>query len=228
MRYSRHGISYVPFQNNARDFCHFVLFQWLLDTVVAGDGGVDLPSKRKAAQKKDKQGQQAVYRSSKFAIDVNVKLPEKEEKDTDKDAGDIDLFFGNRALDKLYQDLLKRQKPPAKVIEYNLRSPERMVRFLGDIIAVQQLAERPREIKIFMDKVPVDLFVVRRGANYSGRSAVSIVDPEGVNFYVPIPDHGSPTKALSLQTLALVMDFLNSAVSGKTLPQPTTLIVTGG
>jgi hypothetical protein len=103
-----------------------------------------------------------------------------------------------------------------------------MVRFLGDLIAVQEFQRDAERIKLRTESGAVELFVAKRGQPLPGTAAVSIVDPEGESFYVPIPDHGSATKHMSLQTLTLVMDFLNSAVSGKALPQPTTLVVTGG
>jgi hypothetical protein len=234
MRHSRFGASYILFENNPRKLCDFVWFHWFIDALQAGGGHLEVPSKRKAvAESKDAKKQGAIYRSSKFAIDVNVKLPEKEDKDQkDKDEGDVDLYFDDKNLDALYEHLLRdtaNKKTRRKVIEYVFRSPERMVRFLGDVILVQELEREPRNIKVrSTEGKPVDLFLAKKGANLSGRVAVSIIDPEGETFYVPIPDHGSPTTHVSLPTLTLVMDFLNSAVSGKALPQPTTLVVTGG
>ena len=48
-----------------------------------------------------------------------------------------------------------------------------MVRYLGDIIAAQELAHEPRTIQILLGKQGVDLFQVKRGREF----AVKAVGP---------------------------------------------------
>jgi len=221
------GVSYVTIANDVRSRCSFMRFQWFLDALSASGGTFHL-ARKKTKDKSDGKKQNAIYRSDKFAIDVNVKLPEKDAPDTPASES-LELFFQDAALEKFYRDL-RRMKDlrgnSVEVLEFLFRSPERMVRFLGDIIAVQELANEPWEITIRHGDYNVELFKVNRGLTVN--AAVAVVEPEGERFFIPIPDHGSPTKHLSLQTLTFVMDFLNSAVSGKSLPPPNTLLISGG
>lgn len=241
----RRDISYISFENDARSPCSFLMFQWFLDALVLGGGTFDIPAKKTLkkgdgkkdnAKKKDQEKkQEAIYRSDRFAIDVNVKLPEKEAADTTPTgstlSGSVDLFFQKQYFEDLYQELKNTKDSDGNsidVLEIVFRSPERMVRFLGDVIAAQQLARERNEIRIRVGEHVVPLFRVEHGRRVTGREAISVTGPEGERFFIPVPDYGSPTTHMSLHALALVTDFLNSAVSGKSLPPPSTLIITGG
>ena len=69
------------------------------------------------------------------------------------------------------------------------------------------------------------MLTVKRGLSPPGGAAVSIVDPEGETFYVPRRKHDELKTDLSLETLAIVSDVLNAAVSKKAFPPVTTLTV---
>jgi hypothetical protein len=103
------------------------------------------------------------------------------------------------------------------------RSPERMVRYLGELISVQNYGEETFVPKVFVEGELVELFVVARGRLGTAESAVSVQDGEGEWFYVPTPMHGSPKRHRSIQVIALVVDVLNSAVSKGDIPQIQTL-----
>jgi hypothetical protein len=128
----------------------------------------------------------------------------------------------------VYLCLLKEGKTPIIVI---WRSPERMVRYLGDVLAAQTFGSGSKKgpIQILNDAgVVVDLFRVERGRDLLGTSAVSVEGPERDPFFIPVPDHDSKSAHVSLQALALVMESLNLAVSGKALPPPTAVFLSGG
>jgi hypothetical protein len=55
---------------------------------------------------------------------------------------------------------------------------------------------------------------------------VAIRDPEGATFYIPRRSHDSPKTDLSLETLAIVTDVLNAAVSKKNFPPVAAITVT--
>jgi hypothetical protein len=136
----------------------------------------------------------------------------------------------NAALDRLRNAqlcLLKLEKQPINIV---WRSPERMVRYLGEVLAVQTYGAPGKwPVQILNDDGElVDLFVVQRGRNLLDRAAVSIDDPEGERFSIPRPEYESAKTHLSLQALALVMEAFNLAVSGKDLPQPATLLLPAG
>ncbi|HKZ01787.1 MAG TPA: hypothetical protein VJ180_06085 [Pyrinomonadaceae bacterium] len=226
---TRNNITIVSFWNRPRTYCSFVMFQWFFEAVGVSGGAFDVPGRKKKDKddKDDSKKQNAIYRSDKFAIDVNVKVPEKEPTET-ASTDYLDLFFENEAIQRLYESFSKGADQRGKGIEVVFRSPERMVRYLGDIIAAQELANDRHEFEIRYGDQPVKVIEVNRGSDIRASAAVAIVDPERERFFVPIPDHGAPTQNMSLQTLALVMDFLNSAVSGKSIPPPSTLILSGG
>ena len=125
--------------------------------------------------------------------------------------------------------LLKEGRTPITVI---WRSPERMVRYLGDVVAVQifSAGDNRGPVQILNeDGRLVDLFRVERGRDLLGsRGAVSVEGPERESYFVPASENGSEPPHLSLQALALVMESLNQAVSGKALPQPAAVFLPGG
>jgi hypothetical protein len=133
------------------------------------------------------------------------------------------------SLDRLRSEYLCLVREGKTPIAITLRSPERMVRFLGDVLAAQSL-ESKRMIQI-LDGAGwlVDLFRVETGRHLlTSGAAVAVDGPEGDSYYIPISQPGSKDGHLSLQALALVMESLNLAVSGKELPRPSTIIVPGG
>jgi hypothetical protein len=226
----RYGETYFSFGNDPRTYCEFVAFQWFIDAMAMAGGSFEI-AKYQTKKKSEQKKKTTVVKGDRFAIDVNVKLPDKDDSSETAPGDPLDLFFDNERFEGLYQRIHKlkdRKGMKLQPIEVNLRSPERMVRFLGDIISVQELAHDRQTIKILHNQRIVELLRVKRGPRMLANVAVAVTDAEGEEVYIPVPDHGSPTAHLSLQTMALVMDFLNSAVSGKALPQPTTVFVTGG
>lgn len=194
------------------------------------------------------KGASESVKEGKVSVDVNVKITEKADKDDDgsdkaKDGGSIGLNLPRdlsklkiASLDELaalehlrYEHLclLKEGKTP---IIISWRSPERMVRYLGEVLAVQGFGSGERKIIILNDDgYPVELFRVESGRDLLGRgSAVTVEGPERETFYIPIPERQLSDAHLSLQALALVMESVNLAVSGKELPRVPTLFLSGG
>jgi hypothetical protein len=109
-----------------------------------------------------------------------------------------------------------------------LRSPERVVRFLGELISAQNYGGEPFEPSILDPEHKGERFTVltvHRGRPLPGMAAVSIRDPEGATFYIPRRSHDSPKTDLSLETLAIVTDVLNAAVSKKNFPAVAAITV---
>jgi hypothetical protein len=113
-------------------------------------------------------------------------------------------------------------------ISLQLRTPERLVRYLGELIAAQNYGDKRFVPEAFdTDRLEkYTLLTVKRGIPPPGGVAVSIVDPDGETFYVPRQDPDAPKTDLSLELLAIVSDVLNGAVSKKAFPPVTTLTVT--
>lgn len=219
----------------------------LLNDITGAAGG----KAEKSKSKDDKEGFSQTVKEGKVSVEVAVKVSEKREKDDDDSSrskergGSIGLNIPKGARDSLglldinelaalarlrneQLCILKEQRKP---IDISYRSPERMVRYLGDVVAVQSFraGDHSGRIQILNDEGdPVDIFRVEQKRDLMGTVAVSIEDPEGADFVIPVPDRGSKTEHLSLQALALVMESFNLAVSGKALPQPATILLSGG
>ncbi len=109
-------------------------------------------------------------------------------------------------------------------VSFRFRSPERMVRYLGELIATQNYGGKtfvPYVVDPDLKAVLTLLRVVRGVPPYEG-SVATVRDPDGEAFYVPRPDYQAIVKDRSLETMAIVSDVLNGAVSKKAFPQPTT------
>ena len=213
----------------------------------------DLAGSAKDGKGKSKdagKGPSETIKDGKVSVEVNVKIADKADKDDDgsdkaKDAGStigISLPRGLRNLKAAkpneisaladlrneYVCLLKEGKTPIVV---SWRSPERMVRYLGEVLAVQKFGSGETKIKIFNEEGRlVQLLLVESGRDVLGRAAVSVEGLEGESFYIPIPDRAHAPKGdhMSLQAMALVMEAVNLAVSGKELPRSPTFFLSGG
>ena len=224
--YTVRRVTYVDFTNDPRNVCQFYAFQFILEAFGVSSGFIDSnPKKKKVKQKKVQK--KPVIRSDRFAIDVNLTVPKKKAVATSGPAVTL-AFANNRKLQNTLDDLKKKvdyKGVKIRPMEAVFRSPERMVRFLGDVISAQVLAKNGANLKIRIDDDIVNLFYVERGRG--SRSAVAVTGPEGERFFIPIPDHGSPSRHRSLPALALVADFMNSAVSGASLPASNSVILSG-
>jgi hypothetical protein len=111
-----------------------------------------------------------------------------------------------------------------------LRSPERIVRYLGDLISAQNYGPH-RFVPKFLDTERLETYTllrVVRGIPPPGGTAVSVRSPDGEVFYIPRRDTDARKQDISLETLSIVTDVLNAAVSKKAFPEVTTLSVRGG
>jgi hypothetical protein len=104
------------------------------------------------------------------------------------------------------------------------RSPLDMIGYLGELIAAQNYIDQPF-IPLVQIGIPVHeefmfknvpMFVVVRGEPL-GNAAV-IVRHNGVPFYIPRPDFGSPVEERSLQTLELVLQTVQAATTKTDVP----------
>jgi hypothetical protein len=216
-------------------------------------------SKKDAPKRKDKskdtrggakeQQLSESAKEGKLSVDigVNLKIADKDKGERDEDDKGKEEFVAinipkdllglitdrgeayalNRLRDKQLC-LLKVDKRPLRV---GWRSPERMVRFLGDVLAVQafEAGDRRGQVQILDDNgLLIDMIRVERGRDAVGASSVEVDGPEGEKYAIPLPQSNFHKAHMSLQTLALVMEAFNQAVSGKALPQPATIFLPGG
>jgi hypothetical protein len=118
----------------------------------------------------------------------------------------------------------------SRPIEITFRSPERMVRFMGEIIAAQNYSSRPfiPQSLDLTTGTKFNMLRVVRGMPPPGAAAVSVRDPDGEIFYVPKPNYGAQDRDRSLEMLSLVGDVVNSAISKNSFPQVTTFTLSPG
>lgn len=136
----------------------------------------------------------------------------------------LDFDVPDRKLDRLIRRYdVALEKHGLFGVQIIFRSPERMVRYFGGLIALQNYRDRPFIPKTVADGTVVDLVVVEKGERAVQNAAVSVRDEEGELFCVPRPSYGTTQRHRTLQSIALMVDVLNSAVSQRALPQIQTL-----
>jgi hypothetical protein len=190
---------------------------------------------------KDEQAPSSVQKGA--GVQFNIYATESSKGGDDKEKGEPDKEeiilpfyekgFADRCMKAKPRPLCRIRRelgtaPLALEVKIQLRSPERMVRFLGDLIAAQAYGSK-RFDPILIDPIREEeyfLLQVKRGVPPPGAAVVSVVAPDGETIYVPRRDPDAPKKDISLETLAIVSDILNGAVSKKAYPPVTTLTVT--
>ncbi len=98
-----------------------------------------------------------------------------------------------------------------------------MVRYLGDLIALQDRMNFVPKVYVG-DGQEAAIFAVNRGIDPA--APVSVVDAEGEGFYIPRPNYLDLAHDLSTQSISIVADVLNGAVSVKSLPQVSSFTLT--
>ena len=112
------------------------------------------------------------------------------------------------------------------------RTPLDMIGYLGDLIAAQNYRSERFVPKVMVgisvgsdfEFRDVALFDVRIGPPAGPASVV--VMHEGVPYYIPRPDFGSPDEARSMQTLDLVLQTVQAATKGEDVPKTSPTITT--
>ncbi len=105
------------------------------------------------------------------------------------------------------------------------RSALDMIGYLGELIAAENYINAPfvphvmigTPVGSHFEFVDVPLFEVRIGAP-TGPTSVVILH-EGVPYYIPRPDFGSPNEARSMQTLDLVLQTVQAATTREDVPK---------
>jgi len=112
------------------------------------------------------------------------------------------------------------------------RTPLDMIGYLGDLIAAQNYRSERFVPKVIVgisvgsdfEFHDVPLFDVRIGAPTVPASV--LVMHEGIPYYIPRPDFGSPDEARSMQTLDLVLQTVQAATKGEDVPKTSQTVTT--
>lgn len=129
------------------------------------------------------------------------------------------FYFADPEFERLAK--VTRGKEKETPIDVTFRSPESMVRFLGSLISAQTHRSPPviPTIFDFETKKEVPIFTVHRGLAIPTQAAVEVRDGEGEHFYIPVPDRSEGAKNLTLETLSIVADVVNTATAQAEIPQ---------
>jgi len=192
----------LRFTNSGESTCEYAMFQEVLATLIPG-GCIFLTKPTEKTEVIEVAGKTKT--ASKHSVEVFIESPDKH---VVRMIHEYDRLLAPKGLAGL------------QVI---YRSPERMVRFFGQLVRLQNFVNTEFVPKTVADNEIVDLVVVKRGSGFSADAAVSVRDTEGEWFFVPKPDYGAKGRQRTLQSMALIVDVLNSAVSKSDIPQVQTL-----
>ena len=246
------------YKNETTSECHFNAFLTARFHLTVLGALWKLPEKGALADKKggDKgagKAAKAEKDGNTFNISVPVNVTVSDGKSGDKTEPDADesliLYVGDQEFAGLCSRALPKDHPfgpSPKMCDrkpgayyatvssghaaFQLRTPERMVRYLGELIAAQSYGPK-RYIPEVLDVERGEhykLLVVTRGAAPPGGAAVSVRSPDGEMFHIPRRDPDAPKTDISMETLSIVSDILNQAVSKKSFPPVTSLTVRSG
>jgi len=170
----------------------------------------------------------AIKKGTKLdSVDVNVNVSVGEKPSSGAKTNNI-VSFNDRRLTELVDFMLQRRdldRVGVNPFEISLRSPESMVRFLGEVVASELYVKKAHVVTVISeDGAEVPLFLVQQGGVGLQPVAVSIVGPEGERFSIPRPEHGAKDRHRSLQSLAFVEEVMGAAISLKALPPVTNVI----
>lgn len=108
-----------------------------------------------------------------------------------------------------------------------MRSPRDMLAYLGSAISLQLQSKRyTPKILVGPDYDAVPIFLVNTGLQAAASSAVH-VKHQGTIYAVPRPGVGDVDEHRSMQSLALIRQFIAKGVERDDLPKPSTVIVGG-
>ena len=209
----------VAHLNNAKTACDYWKFQSFLALLVSAgfvsETQTDAPLARKeksAAKSADKKGA-------------------GNDKDGAKDASTGKIVLKGRFIRNAAVDLVAVAAEKALTNQHRhalaprMRSPRRMIEFLGELTALQNYSKQPFVAQTVVRSSFVTFWGVARGDEFRGNAAVSVRDPRGETFSVVRPELGSEARDQSLVVLSLVNELINLAISKDAYPPPSAVEV---
>ena len=210
-------------QNSVESKCNYLAFRALIDMM--NISGMNMYIAKPKAESGD--GKKKIERSSKYA---DIHIENTNTSDAPKGSGDKIkypvTFSDKKIMALLYSTECRGQEETGRTcVAINFRSPERVVRYLGEIVAAQTLLPEQKRFSpnLYVEDKSFEIFHVNRGDQSFSRHILHAVDEEGDRFSVPQFDHSDEGHDRTLESLALVADLINGAVSAKDLPQVTSI-----
>ena len=246
---------FYQFPSRATSKCSFMKFQAFLAAFYGAGGTYDIRPRQdqpdRPRQKSDRRprapGQkpgdksrtltqpfaapQAVTRKETGRSDQKMKDDgESDNGKKDRAAGvhEMHLHFVNPVIDRAYIEADARlRKKGLKAIEIRLRSPKRIIEYLGELTALQNFSEER-----YAPIVPMDdggwayLFRLLREDGASRENAIlRVTGPRGEKFFVPEPDFGSSNRDRTLVVLSITSHLVNLSIQKSALPAPAAIEV---
>jgi hypothetical protein len=132
------------------------------------------------------------------------------------------------ATNKKLKSFRKRKGVIAEraAIRVGYRSPKAVIVYLGQLIALQNYAKDRFVLQLLAESgQSVTFFRVIHAREIVDSSALSVHGPRGDTYYIPHPDYGSLTRDRTLRALTIASELLNAAISEKSLPPASTIVV---
>ncbi|HEX5957077.1 MAG TPA: hypothetical protein VFY92_00280 [Hyphomicrobiaceae bacterium] len=216
--------AFVTHRNSGKSECGYLRFQSFIALLGISGFVVDtLPTeekdKAKATRRKPK---------GKSEDDDEIETKKKPRPDTkvrflNNPTADDFLSKADKELEKYF-----REKRPGVLAKHSvnptMRSPKRMIEFLGELTAAQNYAENKFQPMTLVpaggdDRAP--FFTVTRGVENSRGAALVIRDPQGEVFSIPAPKLGAANRDHSMVVLSIVNDLVNASTSKGAYPAPS-------
>lgn len=212
-------------RNKVESECQYLGFRAFIDML--GASGMIFYAKE--SEKPDqKKGSISKTAGRYVSIDIQNTNSSEANKNQDNAKSEYKVSFSNLEIMRALGDEQCKNTEKTGIICFDLvfRSPERVVRYLGEIISVENFSDKRFSPYLFYDKnTRFEIFKVNRGSNFLNGAALKVTDGEGDTFYVSTPDRADPGHHRTLETLSFVSDLINGAVSTKDLPQVTSFTI---
>ena len=200
------GGRYYVYENFGNSECGFLEFQGLLSMLglsgFVSDAKVDEYVVGKGAEK-------AIGIRSRAA--VNFAAPQV-----------------RHAYKRLQREFLAKRIEDEEPLAIKMRSPRDMIEYLGEIVALENYADKRFVPKVqISDDLNVPFFVVLQRGDVLEPIALSVRDRHGDVFVVPEPRYGDVSRHQTLRVLTVVTDLVSASISAKGLPLATSVIVRG-
>jgi hypothetical protein len=142
------------------------------------------------------------------------------------------LRFADKRIQRKYEEIERRlarlKLKNRQAIHFTLRSPRSLLTYLGNLVALQNFTEDKFIPQILYTTEPVrkvTVFRVVEGIPAAESAALTVTDDYGRKFYVPSPNYGDRGRDQTLRVLTITAEMVNAAISEKTFPVPSTIVV---
>lgn len=232
------GEKFHQFVSRATTKCSYLKFQAFLAAFSGTGGAFEIRQRREesdrpAGPKTRTPPQptplmpQAVTRKQAAAKETSAKGKEGEKKEAVLPY-EMHLHFGYKPVNDAYAVAdTKLRKKGLKAFELRLRSPKRIIEYLGEITALQNYAKNRYSPSIpVADGKRAFLFRLLRKDTFDPKTAIlHVKGPRNEDFFVPEPEFGAEDRDRTLVVLSMTSHLVNISIQQSLLPAPASIEV---